>query len=133
MVDVGTHESASPPAAPRLSKDVAETLASLKAMAHDIALSDAEKAQQQTAPLATQVSPELVNLATAASELRERSDAIRIDRQRAGRSFGSTPDSDFRADEKAVRASYWSGVRDGMLASMLFIGCFVLLVLIIGP
>jgi len=55
--------------APDLTKDVEDTLASLKAMGRDLLLSEAEQAREQAAAqVRMPANPELVKLATMASE-----------------------------------------------------------------
>ncbi len=59
----GPELPSSPPATPRLTKDVAETLASLKAMGEELALSEAEKARESAAKQVAQAA-RIVSMST---------------------------------------------------------------------
>lgn len=124
-----------PPVPTQPSKDVEDTLASLKAMGEDMARREAAKAREDV----RMQSDPVVKLAkmTAKKSRPYASPTPPVDTVplvSLGRIMGPS-DSELREqrEQEASRAAYWNGVRDAVLAMVFIVVCVVVGVMLRHP
>ena len=96
------------PASPTLTKDVAETLASLKAMGDEIALGHAEKAREAAAEIAT---------ASA-----ERDPSVTSTQAPARPLVDLTAEQIWTLERTSVNQAYSRGLKTGVILTLLLVG-----------
>ncbi len=131
--DLSRHVPPAPGVASRPSKDVEDTLASLKAMGEDMARREAEKSREDL-----QSDPVVKLAKMTAKKTRPYASptppADTVPLVSLGRIMGPS-DSELREqrEQEASRAAYWNGVRDAVLAMVFIVVCIVVAVMLRHP